>query len=85
MTLMLHHQTVVYGLVKLLELKAMVNKKKEKRKENCSCNSVFIYYFFFTNELYIIPDLRVSCWYNADSQTKRTIKYIMPVSNPIGK
>ncbi|KAI8139083.1 hypothetical protein BJV82DRAFT_628160 [Fennellomyces sp. T-0311] len=28
-------------------------------------------------------DLRVSCWYNADSQTKRTLKYIMPVSNPI--
>ncbi|KAI9260525.1 hypothetical protein BDA99DRAFT_560606 [Phascolomyces articulosus] len=28
-------------------------------------------------------DLRVSCWYNADGQTKRTLKYIMPVSNPI--
>lgn len=33
----------------------------------------------------MLLDLRVTPWEKENDETKRTLKYIMPVSNPIGK
>lgn len=74
MNKMLHRPTVVCGKRRQPVPKDTVNNKQYQ-------------HILFKSWFLRVVDLRVSRWEkdDEDGQLKRTLKYIMPVSNPIGK